>query len=87
MTIPWDQLFDLLFKLIEDCGDDTSAASLRDRPVATFMGVTRSLRKLGFSGKNLRQARQEVMEEINDASDDELTAFISGGPQALANLR
>ena len=89
MTIPWDKLFELLFQLLEDCGDDSQSRleAIQNRPVAVFFAVTRSLRQLEFSGRNLRQARVEVMKEIDDASQEELTAFAEGGPTALLSLR
>ena len=89
MTIPWDQLFELLFSLLEDCGDteETRVDIITDRPFAVRMGVTRSLRKLGFRGRSLRAARSEVLEEIDEADSEEVLAFCKGGPSAVIALK
>ena len=87
MGIPWDLLFELLFGLFDTCGDEATpeerVAMIQQRPLAVLFGVTRSLRKTGMRGRELRAARREVMEEIREASPEELTAFCTGGPAAL----
>lgn len=83
--IPWDQLFDLLFKLLEDCADDTEAriVLIKERPVARYISVVRSLRQLGFYGKNLREAAEIVVDEIKNADPQVIAAFAQVGPKAL----
>ena len=89
MNIPWDQLFEMVFQLHEDCGDTEAERVdiVSSRPFAVRMGVTRSLRKLGFRGRDLRAARSEVLEEINDADAEEIRAFCKGGPAAVVALK
>ena len=80
-------LFELLFKMLEDCGDDTEARVdiVNEKPLAVWFGATKSLRQLGYSGRNLRAARREVIEEINNAEPETVKAFCEGGPSALVN--
>ena len=89
MTIPWDQLFELLFQLLEGCGDtaEKRVDAINNKPVARYIEVTRALRKLGFGGRQLRAARQEVIEEISDASSEEIKAFAEGGGPAYLAVK
>ncbi|QDV86939.1 hypothetical protein [Planctomycetes bacterium TBK1r] len=88
MNIPWDLVFDLLYKWLDSCGDTEEArvAAIRRRPFAVRVRVTQALRKAGLAGDELREARREVIDEIQSATDDELRAFAVGGPQAVLDL-
>jgi len=80
MQIPWDKLFELLFKMLEDCSDEQSSRAefIHDNPGRVRFGVRRALRQEGFRGVDLRAAVETAMSEFAAASEAEVAAFCSG---------
>ncbi|WP_372899327.1 hypothetical protein [Stieleria sp.] len=87
MNIPWDLIFELLFKMLEDCDDDTEGrVSKIGQPMRLRVAVTRAVRQAGYRGREAIEVRREVLAEIADAPAEDVAAFAQSGPDGLSKL-
>lgn len=88
MNIPWDKVLELLFAMLENCGESPAsrANTIRNNRVVVWFAAGRALRQVGVPLRQRAAAKAELFAEIEDATDDQIMAFATGGPLAMQAL-
>lgn len=76
MNIPWDAIIDLILTLLENCEESRRQKSAHN-PLMQRWAVSKALRQEGFRGRELRAARVEVMQKVNQMSRAEIDDFVA----------
>ena len=82
----WNGVIDLILTLIDRCtekdGDDAVEERLQRGGLRVRLGVRGILQEQGLRGAALRQQTQEIMEELQSATTEEISSLIQQAKNA-----
>ncbi len=79
--MPWDKIIELVLVLIKECGvrdgEEAVFQRLRDPGLREAVLLRRAAKTEGLRGRELRKTVRRGMDDLRQASDDEIRAFIA----------
>jgi hypothetical protein len=80
MNIPWDQIIQIVIKLIEGCDDPTPSGIRRPRGLAKLRLEREVRQSMGLLPREWRESGQSIMAEVyaeaDKATDDDMQELI-----------